>query len=174
MDENLCVSCGAVIPEGQQVCPKCAMASKRAKLKTDNRSNGNRFERWMEQILWYNGFWPHVLQQNKSGQPADIIAVKGRYHTLIDCKVISNDRGFPFTRVEENQRLAMQRFEACCGESGWFALQLPDESLWMVSYARLHKLMLAGIEKLSEEEIRKTTWPLNRWLMATDDWSKDV
>lgn len=23
MDENLCVSCGAEIPEGQQVCPAC-------------------------------------------------------------------------------------------------------------------------------------------------------
>lgn len=24
MDENLCVCCGAVIPEGRQICPACA------------------------------------------------------------------------------------------------------------------------------------------------------
>lgn len=143
-------------------------------MKTDNRSNGGRFEQNMATILAYNGFWAHVMQQNKAGQPADIIAVKGRYHTLIDCKVISDDRGFPFKRVEENQKLAMERFADVCGECCWFALQLPDGTKWMLSYSRLNKAIIAGKKGLSEDDIRKTTWPLERWLMASNDWSKDI
>ena len=52
-------------------------------MKTDNRSRGGRFEQEMAEKLAENGFWCHVMQQNKAGQPADLIAVKGRYHTLI-------------------------------------------------------------------------------------------
>ena len=75
--------------------------------KTDNRTIGGKFEQDLSHILAENGFWVHVMQQNKAGQPADLIAVKGRYHTLIDCKVISDENGFPFERVEENQKYAM-------------------------------------------------------------------
>ena len=82
--------------------------------KTDNRSNGGRFEQEMSALLADHGFWVHVLQQNKAGQPADIIAIRGRFHTLIDCKVISDDKGFSFDRVEENQKYAMRMFHRKC------------------------------------------------------------
>ena len=65
-------------------------------MKTDNRSSGTRFEQDFANLLAEHGFWAHVMQQNKAGQPADIIAVKGKFHTLIDCKEISDtDKGFP-------------------------------------------------------------------------------
>ena len=142
-------------------------------MKTDNRSNGGRFEQRMAEILALNGYWAHCMVQSKAGQPADIVAVKGGYHTLIDCKVISDNKGFPFERIEENQRLAMKMFKERCGESGWFALQLPDNTIWMYSMSWFDRAMKAGKTRVTEDDIRKCPWPLERWLMATDDWSKE-
>ena len=142
--------------------------------KTDNRTTGGKFEQVMSSLLADHGFWSHVLQQNKSGQPADIIAVKGKYHTLIDCKVVSDHDGFPFSRAEENQRLAMKRFLERGGESGWFAIRFSDESVWMLNYLLLKKLESVGRKSLSEKEIREKLWSLDEWLKASEEWSKDI
>lgn len=142
--------------------------------RTDNRSMGNQFEQELSHALADSGFWVHVLQQNRSGQPADIIAVKGRFHTLIDCKVISDDKGFPFTRVEPNQRLAMRMFQKKGGEMCYFALKLPDGSIWIVSMERLETLRNRGKPRLTDNEIRTQTWSLEKWLESSDVWSKDV
>ena len=143
--------------------------------KTDNRTNGGRFEQDLSHVLAEHGFWVHVMQQNKSGQPADIVAVKGKFHTLIDCKVISDDKGFPFERVEENQKYAMRMFQRKACELCYFALKLPDESVWMVSMERLETLKGRGKKRITEHEIRNTqTWSLEKWLEASDDWAEDV
>lgn len=141
-------------------------------MKTDNRSNGNRFEHEMSHILAKNGFWVHVLQQNKSGQPADLIAIRGRYHTLIDCKVISDDRGFPLKRIEDNQRFAMTAFCRKSGEMCYFAMRLPDKSIWMVSLTALLKAETKGEKRLSEEAIR-SAYSLERWMKETKLWGEE-
>ena len=84
-------------------------------MKTDNRTTGGRFEQELGDILAAHGFWVHIMQQNKAGQPADIIAVKGKFHTLIDCKVCENGF-FAFERIEDNQRSAMKLFFRKGGE----------------------------------------------------------
>lgn len=140
-------------------------------MKTDNRSNGGRFEQEMSKRLADAGFWCHVLQQNKAGQPADIIAVKGALHTLIDCKVISDDRGFPLKRIEENQRHAMAAFSRKAKENCWFAMRLPDGSVWMVSFSRLMLAEAHGKKRITENEIREK-WPLDEWLKAATTWSE--
>jgi len=142
-------------------------------MKTDNRSSGTSFERELGAILHEHGFWVHLLQQNKSGQPADIIAVKGKFHTLIDCKVISDDRGFPMKRVEENQRMAMKMFTRKANEICWFAMKLPDGSIWMVSMTRILTAEHNGSKRISEEKIREQ-WTLNKWLESSDVWAEDV
>lgn len=142
--------------------------------KTDNRSNGGRFEQELSHILADNGFWVHVMQQNQAGQPADIIAVKGRYHTLIDCKVISDNKGFPFERVEDNQRLAMRMFQRKGGELCYFALKLPDESIWLVSLERIETLRGRGQKRLTTEQIHNSTWSLQAWLSSSDEWGQDI
>ena len=142
--------------------------------KTDNRTNGGRFEQELSHQLAEAGFWCHVMQQNKAGQPADIICVKGKYHTLIDCKVISDDKGFPFSRIEENQRSAMHLFTKRTSELCYFAFKLPDETVWLVSLSRMETLEGRGKKRLTDEEIRKQTWSLESWLKSTDDWSKDI
>jgi len=142
--------------------------------KTDNRSNGGRFEQELSHKLAEAGFWVHVLQQNRSGQPADIIAIKGQFHTLIDCKVISDAKGFPFERIEENQRMAMKTFQRKCGELCYFALKLPDESVWMISLERMQTLQNRGKRRLSDDDIRNTqAWSLEKWLESSHTWAVD-
>ena len=141
--------------------------------KNDNRTNGGRFEQELSHILAGNGFWVHVLQQNKSGQPADIIAIKGKFHTLIDCKVISDNKGFPFERIEENQRMAMKRFTNRGNELCYFALKLPDESIRMVSLSRLETLQNRGNKRIAEKEMPLQTWLLDDWLASSEVWGRD-
>lgn len=142
--------------------------------KTDNRTVGGKFEQELSHALAERGFWVHVLQQNKAGQPADIIAVKGKYHTLIDCKVISDDDGFPFSRIEDNQKFSMRMFQRKCGELCYFALRLPDGSVWMVSLERMETFKNRGMKRLTDKMIRSQTWSLEKWLESSDTWAEDV
>ena len=134
-------------------------------MKTDNRTVGGKFEQDLAVKLHECGFWVHVMQQNKAGQPADIIALKGSFHTLIDCKVISDNNGFPFDRVEENQRYAMRMFQRRANELCWFALRLPDASVWMIQMEKIECMKGRGKRKISEAEIRTATYPLDKWLV---------
>ena len=141
--------------------------------KTDNKTTGGRFEHELSHILAENGFWVHVMQQNKAGQPADIIAVRGRFHTLIDCKVCDNGF-FAFERIEDNQRSAMKRFFNRAGELSYFALKLPDGSIRMVSLERCETLKNRGKNRISAEDMQKETWNLDSWLESSRTWSEDV
>lgn len=141
-------------------------------MTTSNRSSGNRFEQEFAEFLDAHGFWAHVMQQNKSGQPADIIAVKGNYHCLIDCKVISDWReGFPLRRVEENQWYAMRRFERRCGEQGWFALKVPDGKVWMLPMRAVETLEQMGASKIptAEGKCPRLCDDLETWLAYADN-----
>ena len=132
--------------------------------RTSNKSNGNRFEQELAERLSSYGVWVHVLQQNKAGQPADLIVCKGLYATLIDCKVISNDRGFPLRRVEENQRYAMHRFTETTGRMCWFAMKLPDESVHFLSSMAVFTLFYGSEKSISEADIRRYSIPLQKWI----------
>lgn len=141
--------------------------------KTDNRTSGGRFEQEFAELLGKNGFWAHVMQQTKAGQPSDIIAVRGKFHTLIDCKEC--EQGFfAFSRIEENQRLAMKMFFRRCGELCYFALKLPDGSIRMVSMERCDTLRNRGKNRISEKEMETETWNLDSWLESSKVWGEDA
>jgi len=129
-----------------------------------NRTSGNRFEQEFAEFLSKHGFWVHVMQQNKSGQPADIIAVKGDYHCLIDCKEVSTRAGFVLDRVEENQRMAMTMFQNRGGQIGWFAVKYPDGVVRMIS---LIAVMMA--EKLGAKAI---SGMLAEQFMTAEEWAE--
>lgn len=143
-------------------------------MKTDNRTVGGRFEQKLAEELYGAGFWVHVMQQNKSGQPADIIAVRGRFHTLIDCKVVSDDGGFPFDRVEDNQKHAMRMFMKRGGELCYFAIRLPDGSVWMIALERIEAARCRGKKRFTEDEVRKEAWSLEKWIAASEIWAEDT
>lgn len=131
-----------------------------------NKSSGNRFEQEFAELLDRHGFWCHVMQQNKSGQPADIIAVKGDYHCLIDCKEVSTDRGFVLSRAEENQRLAMKKFMDRGGHIGWFAVKFPDGEIRMVSIISVLLAESHGIKALKQDKCEA--------FMTPEEWIKEI
>ena len=101
------------------------------------------------------------MKQSKSGQPADVIAVRNKVSYLIDAKVCS-DNTFPFSRIEENQDLAMDLWNECGNGIGWFALET-DSGVFMIS----HYVMKAYREKqssLSAREIVELGQPIEKWV----------
>ena len=140
--------------------------------KTDNRTTGGRFEQELAEILAKHGFWVHVFQQNKAGQPADIIAIRGRFHTLIDCKVCAGGF-FSFDRIEDNQKMAMKTFFNKAGELSYFALKLPSGEIRMVSMERCTTIRNRGKKRISEEDMSKETWHIDSWIDSSKVWSED-
>ena len=131
-------------------------------MKIINKKLGNKFEKELSEILYNAGYWVHLLNQNKNGQPADIIAVKNKKAYLIDAKVCSLEK-FAFKRVEENQHLSMQMFIECGNTTPYFALKARNE-IYMLSYKTIRDLIKQGKKQLDFAEINKYGTRLNTWL----------
>ncbi len=91
-----------------------------------NKKLGNDFEREFAEKLSEIGYWVHLLNQNSSGQPADLIAVKNGNGFLIDCKVCTNSY-FLLSRIEENQKLAARHWKECNNGDFYFAIKMNEE-----------------------------------------------
>lgn len=131
-------------------------------MKVINKKLGNKFEKELSETLYNAGYWVHLLNQNKNGQPADIIAVKNKKAYLIDAKVCSLEK-FAFKRVEENQHLSMQMFIECGNTTPYFALKARNE-IYMLSYKTIRDLIIQDKKQLNFEEINKYSTRLNTWL----------
>ena len=127
-----------------------------------NKKIGNDFEMELCEKLSEHGFWVHLLNANKAGQPADIIAVKNKIAYLIDAKVCSS-RGFALSRVEENQELSMELWQECGNGQGWFALKIPTNEIYMIPHICIQALK-RGQAYLSFSEIHTLGKPLERWV----------
>ena len=93
----------------------------------NNKSLGSKFEKDFAEYLSIKGCWVHFIEgaAHTGAQPCDIIAIKNDRVQLYDCKTLNNKNGiFPLSRVEENQRLAFQRFRECWNEISTFALAI--------------------------------------------------
>ena len=130
-----------------------------------NKKLGNDFEQELCEKLSEYGFWVHNMAMNKSGQPADIIAVRNKQAYLIDAKVISSPRGgFALSRVEENQDLAMDLWNERGNGQGWFAFKLPTEEIYMLPHFTIKALMISQ-SKLSCNEIFQIGKSLEKWVV---------
>lgn len=127
-----------------------------------NKKLGNSFEQELCEKLAEYGFWVHLLNMNKSGQPADIIAVKNKIAYLIDAKVVSSPRGFALSRVEDNQDLAMDLWNSKGNGQGWFAFKLVDE-IYMIPHFCIKAYMVQQ-SSLSVDEIRTLGKPIEKWV----------
>jgi Holliday junction resolvase len=128
----------------------------------NNKTLGNNFEQELCEKLSEYGFWCHLLNMNKAGQPADIIAVKNKKAYLIDAKVCSS-RGFALSRVEDNQELAMELWKDKGNGQAWFAMKLPNDEIYMIP----HICILAYKNRqsmLSFPEIHELGKPLGKWV----------
>ena len=127
-----------------------------------NKKLGNDFEQELCEILAGYGFWTHNMAMNKSGQPADIIAVKNKIAYLIDAKVCSS-RGFALSRMEENQELSMELWGECGNGQGWFALKVPTNEIYMIPLINM-RAYKHGQAHLSFSEIHDLGKPLGKWV----------
>lgn len=128
----------------------------------NNKKLGNDFEQELCETLSDYGFWTHNLAMNKSGQPADIIAVRNKQAHLIDAKVCSS-RGFPLSRVEENQDLAMDLWKERGNGQGWFAFKIPTNEIYLIPHFCIKAYMVQQ-SSLSIEEIFTLGKPLDKWV----------
>lgn len=126
-----------------------------------NKRLGNSFEAEFCELLYEDGFWCHIMTQNKAGQPADVIAVRNKVSYLIDCKVCSDNK-FPLSRVEENQHNAMELWKACGNGEGWFALKV-DNDIIMIPHFSIKALMHEK-SVLNLNDIHKYGVSMGRWL----------
>ena len=127
-----------------------------------NKKLGNDFEQELCEKLSEYGFWCHNMAMNKSGQPADIIAVRNKQSYLIDAKVCSS-RGFALSRVEENQDLAMDLWAQRGNGQGWFALKLPNNEIYMIPHFCI-KALMAAQSSISLNEIHIVGKSLDKWV----------
>ena len=127
-----------------------------------NKKLGNDFEKELSEILYDAGCWVHLLNQNKNGQPADIIAVKDTTAYLIDAKVCTYEV-FPFRRIEDNQQLAMDMWIECGNIEPYFALKCRNE-IYMVGYTTIKDLMRNGKKQLNLEDMSKYGMRIATWL----------
>lgn len=127
-----------------------------------NRKTGNAFEKRLCIVLSENGWWAHNLAQNAAGQPFDVLAAKNGESYPIDCKVCENDL-FKLSRVEENQYYAMTCWEETGNEYGWFALELSNGEVRMISFPLLKRLS-ALHSVLGLKDIMKHTISLDEWM----------
>lgn len=124
-----------------------------------NKQSGSQFEEAFAQVLSDNGWWVHLLQQSKAGQPADIIASKGSRSVLIDCKDCQSGR-FKLDRIEPNQETAMALWEARTSFKAWFAMRNTDGNVYMMRYTNLLMLRKNGVGSV----IVCVGRPLQQWL----------
>jgi Holliday junction resolvase len=126
-----------------------------------NKKLGNDFESAFCEILFNEGFWTHNMAMNKSGQPADVIAVRNGKSYLIDCKVCSRGR-FALSRMEENQDLSMDLWKLCGNGEGWFAIRV-GEDISMIPHVAI-KSLREQKSYLTELDVKEYGIPLERWL----------
>lgn len=135
----------------------------------NNKHIGNCFENQFAKIMSTYGCWVYNTINKAGGQPADIIAVRNGKAFLIDCKVCENDV-FVLSRIEENQRNAMELFAYCNnGEGCYFALKFADESIYIVQAETLFKAADLGTKKFSKFEIIH----YQNFSMRCDEWAKE-
>lgn len=138
------------------------MTSIRSK-KISNRASGNHFETVFAQKLAERGWWAHVMKQDASGQPADVIAVFHGMAYLIDCKVCAESR-FDLSRMEPNQLDAMEYWLNLGGTTPLFALQDARGHVWMLDYWWAKSLLDDGVKSVKCEEHGHRLWRMEDWL----------
>lgn len=105
----------------------------------NNKKLGTEHERDMVRRLTKKGYWVHFMAPDERGaQPFDIIAVKNQKAYAIECKTLSKERRFfPFSRLEDNQIMAFEKWLACGNGSPIISIKWGDSHIVNVLYTEL-------------------------------------
>lgn len=113
----------------------------------NNKRIGTQFECEMVDFLAADGWWVHFITPNAAGaQPFDIIAVRRGVAIAIDCKTVVRG-SIPFSRLEDNQVMAMELWMRCGNTEPLIAVKYND-TIYKVPYTTLK---MAGSVKLTED-----------------------
>lgn len=146
---------------------KIAKYMKRGASKMSNKAAGTRFEQEFAAILAKHSFWVHLFQDNKKGQPCDVIAARDGSSYLIDCKDCQGSI-FSLSRMEENQYNAMKLFQLTGNRRGMFAIRFPYTGIYLVDFEVLKKLKDDGIAQIKKNSIMRYGRSLQSWLDDLD------
>lgn len=112
----------------------------------NNKVKGNAFERQFCRILAKQGYWVHLIAPAPTGgQPFDVIAVKDGYAYAFDCKT-SVRKSFPYSRLEENQIMAFEKWVACGNTPPKIAVLYGDK-IYLITYTELKEKGVIELEK---------------------------
>ena len=100
----------------------------------NNKKIGCAFEREFCRILAAEGFWVHFIAPDARGaQPFDVIAAKDGTAYAFDCKTCVAG-SFAWSRLEDNQKCAFERWIECGNSDPWIAVKHKDE-VYLLRYA---------------------------------------
>lgn len=128
-----------------------------------NKSNGTAFEREFARMLAGHDFWVHCIQDNANGQPFDVIAARDGVTYVFDCKDCRQER-FPLSRIEENQKTAMELWWGCGNTEPLFVIRFPVQGVRLASFSVLMEMERAGHRSLQGNGIMQYTTPFERWM----------
>lgn len=124
-------------------------------------TDGTEFEKEFTDLLMDNGYWAMRITPSISGQPFDIIAVKGDIAIAVECKTISNKKGiFPISRIEPNQRESL-RLWALCGNMNFIFAFRTLNGIYIIN----HFEMMRHNKSINVEE---TGTPFKEWKKEMD------
>lgn len=134
-----------------------------------NKSSGTGFERDFAEYMAEKGYWAHVFQDNRNGQPFDIILAKDGNTQVGDCKVCENDV-FRLSRMEPNQISAMTRWVECGNGEPWYYILLERANqVFKVPFSKLLELKRSGQKMVDDEQIMQlgellcSDWERRKW-----------
>lgn len=130
---------------------------------TQNKINGTRYEKEVAQILYDNGYWVTLLTASHSGQPADLIAIRGKQFALIDCKLCSHDI-FEMSRIEPNQIRSMRMLEKRSGYAVTAFVLGMSTGNYVVSWEEMERLLNENVRSFNKKYCEK--------FITLEEWAK--
>lgn len=128
----------------------------------NNKIDGTRYENKVAQILYDNGYWVTLLGATHTGQPADIIAIKGSEFALLDAKLCLRDR-FELSRIEPNQIRAMNTLEKRSGNAvAAFVLGMSSGN-YIVSWETMRDYLNNNVKSFTAEHCANQFITLEEW-----------
>ena len=144
-------------------------------MRRNNKKEGTQFEKDFASILAEHWFWVHLFQDNKNGQPCDIVAARNGHTYLFDCKDCKNNQ-FKLSWMEENQLNAMHLFEMTGNSRGKFAIRFSEDEIYLVDYWVLKNLQDNGIKSIDRRGCQIHGQSFWAWLEhrdKVDGWSEE-
>lgn len=128
-----------------------------------NKSTGTEFEKEFCNKLAGYGLWAHGLQDNRNGQPFDVIAAKNMKTMVFDCKDCIG-KIFALSRIEENQKLAMRAWQKAGNSKAMFAIKM-DGEVYIILYDSLMGLIESGKKQVNKDEIIEIGILFQSWIL---------